>query len=603
MSFSFANLAASYDRGDLVPFIGSGMSVPACATWKEMVFALEKSAGLPHLPSEDLIWRSQRALEGLRASRANVAKLVYDSISLGVDCPPPPQTQLLASINWPLVCTTNYDDVYLRAVLTHPGREIPQVFGRTETDCRRVLQHLGMPVHEAIWALQGFLGGRNDVVRKMMPQSFDHIQAENEIVVGHAEYRKAANRAPHFRRCFAEVFRTKSFLFLGTGLTEPYFLSLFDEVIELAGPPKQPHFALMPEGRVDVDFMLRHYHIVCRTYPVNESAPADQRHSAMRNFLGEFCNFMKGERTRASTWGYQLQTSAPAKSSSPSALFRVQRGSLPQSMGMNEVAAISCGRARDQNAPNLARGVPLVGRTARSALCLPEEVEYEWLEKSDWVVKLDGRGLFGIVARELVGPKISGDGSRNRRSPDAIRHAFYDFLDEMVHLGVRTVHVQLLAAGKYRAFHAWVSLVQMARAFGEWHRAQLHAASGGAPLFDATVWVVDASVIAMLQGNFIDLAEQLEDTSLRVTVEIIHENQEVVRYHRFVDGATNVGMLIPYVERIVEPYPSLILLPAIHKKGGQVDFASAIKKSIRDFGLVSGSTLVIDFSRQDAQNS
>ena len=54
---------------------------------------------------------------------------------------------------------------------------------------------------------------------------FIQEQFEAELVVRHAEYRRAANRVPHFRRRFAELFRTRSLLFLGSGLAEPYFLT------------------------------------------------------------------------------------------------------------------------------------------------------------------------------------------------------------------------------------------------------------------------------------------------------------------------------------------------------------------------------------------
>jgi hypothetical protein len=604
MSFEFSNLAARYDRSDLVPFIGSGMSVPACATWKEMVVALENKAGLALPKSDDLIWRSQRALESLRASRDNVGQLVYDCISVSSRALPPPQTELLASLYWPLVCTTNYDDVYLRAVMAREGRSMPQVFGRSEEDCRRVLQHLGMPVHEAVWALQGFLGGRNEAIRKEMPLSFDHDRLESEIVVGHAEYRKAANRSPHFRRCFAEVFRTKSFLFLGTGLSEPYFLSLFDEIIELVGPPKQPHFALVPEGRVDADFMLRHYHIICRTYSVDSRAAVAERHAEMQNFLSDFCSFIRGYRTRGCEWGYRLGESIPLKVSRSTARFSIQKHGLPESLDQNEAMAVSCGRARDRMSPDAARGVALAGRTGLDAVSLPKDYEYEWLDDSNWVVKFKGpSSLYGIVARELVASKVLGERPPDRRSPDAIRQAFYNFLEQMTKLGVRTVYVQLLAAGRYRTFHPWVSLVQMARAYGEWHRVQLADDPFGHRLIDVNICAADPSVFALLQGNFIDLGEQLEATLLRVTIEVIQENQEVVRHYRFIESTAELSTIIPHVDRIVTPYPSVYALPEIRRERTDADFLSDIRKSVRDFGLVSGSTLVIDFSRQGSEKT
>ena len=85
---------------------------------------------------------------------------------------------------------------------------------------------------EVVWALQGFLGPRKNIADQLRGLT----ELKSEIVVGHAEYRRTTNREPHFRRCFAEVFRNSSFLFLGAGLAEPYFLNLFDEIIELPAP-------------------------------------------------------------------------------------------------------------------------------------------------------------------------------------------------------------------------------------------------------------------------------------------------------------------------------------------------------------------------------
>ena len=99
---------------------------------------------------------------------------------------------------------------------------------------------IDFPAGEAVWALQGLLGPRDAGVKQILGEKFDKARFEQELVVGHAEYRTVANRAPHFRRCFAELFRTRSFLFLGSGLSEPYFVSLFDEIIELTGPPVRP---------------------------------------------------------------------------------------------------------------------------------------------------------------------------------------------------------------------------------------------------------------------------------------------------------------------------------------------------------------------------
>ena len=59
---------------------------------------------------------------------------------------------------------------------------------------------------------------------------------EPEVVVGHADYRRVALRSEGFRRTFAEVFRQRSLLFVGSGLTDRYLLDLFGQIVELYGP-------------------------------------------------------------------------------------------------------------------------------------------------------------------------------------------------------------------------------------------------------------------------------------------------------------------------------------------------------------------------------
>jgi SIR2-like protein len=265
-------LRVAYERGQLVPFIGSGMSVPVCAGWEALVERLEAEAGIDgtRRGSDALIQRALFALQRLRRRGRRIVRPLRRAVYLSESDESPPQTVALASLFWPLVCTTNYDDVYLRAVL---GRRAyaPEILGRSELDCRRVLQHLAFPVGEVVWCLQGFLGGTTGAIQKALAlPAASARRLEDELVVGHAEYRQAAHRAPHFRRSFAELFRTRSLLFLGSGLAEPYFMMLFDEIIELTGPPAQPHFAFVEEGRVDPEFLRSQYHILCHVYPAGK---------------------------------------------------------------------------------------------------------------------------------------------------------------------------------------------------------------------------------------------------------------------------------------------------------------------------------------------
>jgi hypothetical protein len=121
-----------------------------------------------------------------------------------------------------------------------------------------VLNSLSTAGRSLIWALQGYFD-----------QPFKrnhHPPLHGQIVIGHEQYRRVTYREIHFRRAFAEVFRQRSLLFLGSGISETYLQDLFDEVIELFGPSTRPHYALLPDGAVDPDFMLSRFQITVATY-------------------------------------------------------------------------------------------------------------------------------------------------------------------------------------------------------------------------------------------------------------------------------------------------------------------------------------------------
>ena len=123
-NFDLQSLCAFYDRGYLVPFIGSGMSRPACSDWTAFVTALEKQkqTGEPVAGASNLIQRALFALQALRQDGVDIAEAISKAVYCE-DAKVPDQAVALASIYWPLVCTTNYDDIYLRAkLICQPGK-------------------------------------------------------------------------------------------------------------------------------------------------------------------------------------------------------------------------------------------------------------------------------------------------------------------------------------------------------------------------------------------------------------------------------------------------------------------------------------------------
>lgn len=529
------------------------MSRPACPDWRGFVLHLENQAnvGKPGSDEKDLIQRALFALQALRQEGRDVRDAISDAIYSKNDAIIPAQAKVLASIFWPLLCTTNYDDIYLRAKLAQRLPELaqglPELVGRSEADCRLVLRHIAFPDGELIWVLQGLLRPRDQNVKRELEKKeyFIQEQFEAELVVGHAEYRRAANRAPHFRRCFAELFRTRSLLFLGSGLAEPYFLTLFDEIIELTGPPAHPHFALIKEGDLDPEFMRQQYHIICNTYPAG-------KHERVTELLCDFKEYMERERARPNAWGFRiapLRVTPILGGGQSSDHFKVIRGVLPdpRAIGPNEVVAISCERHEaDGNLAARARGSAWANERRANMIKLPEH-SYEW--DGDWVVKWKSlEQAYGIVAQDLI---HSPGASQVRRSPDAIQTAFFNFLRVMNRRNCRLAHVPLVAG--VEGFWPWVSLIQMARAYGQWARTKYPVRPSG--ILRVNVYVVHPAVVTLLQGGYIDLLQELQDSLLHINVEVIQPLGQSDRYHYLVSSNEKLSVLaermrisgLPYV--------------------------------------------------------
>jgi len=161
---------------------------------------------------------------------------------------------------------------------------------------------------------------------------------ENELVVGHAEYRRVTLKSPHFRRAFAELHRSRSLLFLGSGLREGYFRDLFGEVIGLYGPSPHAHFAVMPEREADCELLERHFGIWVHTISDHPELPKVLEDLAARI----------GHRPRQVRWRFG------SAESSRSGGLSIVRGELPH-LAERECLVFSAG------------GGPIRTRSVRSA--------------------------------------------------------------------------------------------------------------------------------------------------------------------------------------------------------------------------------------------
>lgn len=252
------SLQAARRAGRLVPFVGAGLSRPHCRGWPQFIEALYSGFGEAPAPSliatdpENLYRAADRVAAWLRLRPAEerlalLRSALHDPAASDL----PPQAVALAGFDWPLVVTTNYDDIVPRAYRRrrpHGAVDEIAVLGRSRDDCARVVRSLDILDSPIVWYVQGHVG--EAAIRRSLL---------DEVVVGHQQYQQAINASTSFRRAFSEVFRRRSLLFVGSGLAESYFVNLIAETLFSLGPSSQPHFALLCDtdlqGRVDPEFL------------------------------------------------------------------------------------------------------------------------------------------------------------------------------------------------------------------------------------------------------------------------------------------------------------------------------------------------------------
>lgn len=322
LNFSQAlpQLAALYRQGLLVPFLGSGMSINVCGTWDQLLTKLAiltkiRVESFMMSPNTNDIAKMQLADEAVDAIKSYPLEeqiTIYRKalIPEGQIRVIPNKTKALANLFWPLVIQTNYDDVYWKAVddrernqlkrinLEREAKKrtpvsdaklafsIPTVLGRSLEDCHTVLRSLDEVHPPYIWSIQGFIGGQLAEAEEVVKNDEKRKQLASQLVVGHQQYQRTINADSHFRRAFADVFRRRSLLFLGSGILESYLINLFSEILHHQGSGPYPHFALINEEKkssYDSLFMQRRLGIV-PIYYNNE----DKGHQEITKYLEEF---------------------------------------------------------------------------------------------------------------------------------------------------------------------------------------------------------------------------------------------------------------------------------------------------------------------------
>jgi hypothetical protein len=600
-------LTSEYERGRLVPFLGAGMSAPACALWEEFVSNLERIAeGEPQEPPG----ASSPKPEGNRTARADysVARLrnqgsaeeLWQGLreALKTKCPMeiPPQTDVLAKTYWPLVVTTNYDDLFLAAAARKKldGTGIVQLT-RHPWHCKEVINSLVEPSGRYLWHIQGFLGGQ--INQELTPEALMKGDFEestrrvpsqrylDDLVVGHGEYRRVTNLEPQFRRCFAEVFRQRSFLFLGSSLSEEYFLNLFGEILEIYGSNPWPHFAFVKQGDIDARFLLERMNVSVCEYAHHDELP---------DMLDELEQTLNGSRCRPTSWSFGLNESRAITepAGNREARFTVCRNSLPKlsvdGSGGKDCVAVSVGRSGLQ---------AHFGRKIQSYLkdvspdfrTLMTDLE---ILGGQYTARLGDTPYYAVAARN---PDVGR--RRHRRDLRAVREAMEDLLNRVPKDGFERIHLQLLSAGVRRVFPPLYSFTEIVRAFGAWSRREPDV-----PLH-LLVYVVDQTVLSELSAGMVNVHELLSCDLVRFWAEVESDEQASKRVTLYRDGNTGI---VEIMELLGLPKTNGAWRVTVHppptRRMQQMDIDQAAMLSLEEVGVVPGSTLrFTDTRRHRAQ--
>lgn len=510
--------------GKLVPFAGAGLSRPVCRGWVEFLDKLSAGLGVgvavPQVSrnQDDLYRIADRAAFALRLlpdeqQRNRLVKALFCEENCTTNQSLPRQAAALARGYWPIIITTNYDDILLAAL--HAEQDLDQtgpaggqdlfypilLLGRSQADCETVLRTLDASHPRIIWHIQGHIGS---VLPEKIPRlrAISNLQALlDEVVVGHQQYQRAANQNPTFRRAFAEVFRRRSMLFVGSGLAESYFINLISEIILNFGPSPHPHFAMFSQKEledIDPEFLEIRLGITAVDYgPDHDSLPsALDEISAATQYSDLHQHAVSTPRPLAMCYGVPRGGDPTTK---PKMVECSVRFAHLGKSGPGECAVLSVGLAPDGNGFQ-----PKLGSQAKSFFA----AHYPNLRGfGPGNVKPVGRRILRVIdaGQELpvflLGAREIRETGADRRSLSAISLATVEALTIIEQLGeFRTVSIGLLAAGDRSFAHPMFAFIAQFSGIRRFTLDQPPPSDGG--LNRIELRIVDPSVIApILEGR------------------------------------------------------------------------------------------------------
>ncbi|MCU7549835.1 SIR2 family protein [Chitinophagaceae bacterium LB-8] len=472
-----SHIAALYRQGILVPFIGSGMSRPTCTDWTQFIKKIAKEAGIAipkaleenkRVEAYELYRIADIAVTALRALDYESRAVKYRNALKACDSKEkdepkiPIQTKALAKLFWPLVLTTNYDDLYWSAAtIDETNKEFPRkrpypvVMGRSLEDCHQVLRSLDEDSYPILWTLQGFLGGQVEKPEEIIRDPDRRRLLINQLVVGHQQYQRAINADEHFRRAFSEVFRRRSLLFIGSGILEDYLVNLFSEIIYHHGSGPYPHFALVDQKereRFDSSFLQARLGIIPVFYNNHNEIP--QYLDALANQVRYWpstensIDILSQGIVHFSEIGYTVAANTQTDEPIPfKVILNKSRLPLPENNN-KECSVVSVGR--ENNSPKEGAQAESFLKKAKEANLFESSSDWIPLDKRpSYVFRYGKAPIFAIAARrrDLRGYH------HDRRDLSIIPEAICAGLVQIDNAKFEIVHLGPIASGRSRPWH------------------------------------------------------------------------------------------------------------------------------------------------------
>jgi hypothetical protein len=395
------------------------------------------------------------------------------------------------------------------------------------------------------------------------------------LVIGHEEYRRVTHQFPYFRRAFAEVYRNRSFWFLGAGLADPFILELFGEILEMYGPNPQMHYALVPRGEVNPDFVRDRFNTVVIELDSYEDLP---------RWLSQFKDAIRSPRTKVMRWDYAVHCPDHLDEADRCTELQIIRGRLPRPRGGEECVAISAGGKLEAPLlnPGMADFVAGIGT--------PELGPFQ--ESQKYVRRIDDSQVYLVVARDQEG--------FDRRDARIITESVRELMDRATRDGFSLVRCQLIAAGPGREFPALVSFIQMVRGFAMWWRDAICHDRARPKL---AIHLVAPDVLFAVSSGRINIIELLTAEDLRLWVEVVrttagdgpYQEQQAMRHLLEIPGTTPV-LSVMYMFDIPEAGWEVNVYSPPRRAWAPLGVESIVKGSpqsitLDSIGVFPGSTL------------